>query len=159
MRTILLLFTSFCCIHLYFMFTAVSYRMFFHWCSFMYPHWGFSNKQLDLPWLRQQGRVGLAFVMSHHTLTQRSSRGLHAFVVFLVFVLFCFTLLLPGWYFISHYRGGSAAGWCFLGSLSRCPLSRVTRRSMETTEDRITGVKGRSNAGLLVLTSQSWRQE
>ena len=32
MRTILflLLFVSFCCMHLYFMFTAVSYRMSFH---------------------------------------------------------------------------------------------------------------------------------
>ena len=37
----LLLFVSFCCMHLYFMFTAVSYQMFFHGCSFMYPHWGF----------------------------------------------------------------------------------------------------------------------
>ena len=41
MRTILFLFllpfVSFCCMHLYFMFTAVSYQMFFHWCSFMYP--------------------------------------------------------------------------------------------------------------------------
>ena len=37
--------------HLYFMFTAVSYQMFFHWCSFMYPHWGFWNKPLDLTWL------------------------------------------------------------------------------------------------------------
>ena len=38
MRTILflflLLFVSFCCMHLYFMFTAVSYQMLFHWCSF-----------------------------------------------------------------------------------------------------------------------------
>ena len=25
--------------HLYFLFTAVSYQMFFYWCSFMYPHW------------------------------------------------------------------------------------------------------------------------
>ena len=50
MRTILflLLFVSFCCMHLYFMFTAVSYQMSFHWCSFMYPHWGFWNKLLDL---------------------------------------------------------------------------------------------------------------
>ena len=31
------LFVSFCCMHLYFTFTAVSYQMFFHWCSFMYP--------------------------------------------------------------------------------------------------------------------------
>ena len=34
MRTILflflLMFVSFCCVHLYFMFTAVSYQMFFH---------------------------------------------------------------------------------------------------------------------------------
>ena len=32
MRTILFLlpFVSFCCMHLYFMFTAVSYQMFFH---------------------------------------------------------------------------------------------------------------------------------
>ena len=37
--------------HLYFMFTAVSYQMFFHWCSFMYPHWGFWNKPFDLTWL------------------------------------------------------------------------------------------------------------
>ena len=37
-------------IHLYFMFTAVSYQMFFHWCSLMYPHWGFWNKLLDLTW-------------------------------------------------------------------------------------------------------------
>ena len=54
MRTILflLLFVSFCCMHLYFMFTAVSYQMFFHWCSaFMFPHWGFWNKLLDLIWL------------------------------------------------------------------------------------------------------------
>ena len=39
MRTILfsflLPFVSFCCMHLYFMFTAVSYQMFFHWCSFI----------------------------------------------------------------------------------------------------------------------------
>ena len=42
----LFLFVSFCCMHLYFMFTAVSYQMFFHWCSFMYPHWGFWNKPL-----------------------------------------------------------------------------------------------------------------
>ena len=52
MRTILFLFflpfVSFCCMHLYFMFTAVSYQMFFHCCSFMYPHWGFWNKPLDL---------------------------------------------------------------------------------------------------------------
>ena len=52
MRTILfsflLPFVSFCCMHLYFIFTAVSYQMFFHWCSFMYPHWGFWNKPLDL---------------------------------------------------------------------------------------------------------------
>ena len=38
MRTILflflLLFVSFCCMHLYFMFTAVSYLVFFHWGSF-----------------------------------------------------------------------------------------------------------------------------
>ena len=44
----LLLFVSFCCIHLYFMFTAVSYQIFCHWCSFIYPHWGFWNKLLDL---------------------------------------------------------------------------------------------------------------
>ena len=52
MRTILFSFllpcVSFCCMHLYFMFTAVSYQMFFHWCSFMYLHWGFWNKPLDL---------------------------------------------------------------------------------------------------------------
>ena len=53
MRTILfsflLPFVSFCCMHLYFMFTAVSYQMFFHWCSFMmFFHWGFWNKPLDL---------------------------------------------------------------------------------------------------------------
>ena len=51
MRTILFLlflFASFCCMHLYSVFTAVSYQMFFHWCSFMYPHWGFWNKPLDL---------------------------------------------------------------------------------------------------------------
>ena len=37
MRTILFLspFVSFCCMHLYFIFTAVSYQMFFHWCSFI----------------------------------------------------------------------------------------------------------------------------
>ena len=54
MRTILfllLLFVSFCCRHLHFMFIAVSNhceicRVFFHWC-FMYPHWGFWNKLLD----------------------------------------------------------------------------------------------------------------
>ena len=44
----LLPFVSSCCMHLYFMFTAVSYHMLFHWCSFMYPHWGFWNKPLDL---------------------------------------------------------------------------------------------------------------
>ena len=33
----LLLFVSFCCMHLYFMFTAVSYQMLFHWCSFSDP--------------------------------------------------------------------------------------------------------------------------
>ena len=46
-QSYLLLFVSFCCIHLYFMFIAVSYQMFFHWCSFMYPHWGFRKKRLD----------------------------------------------------------------------------------------------------------------
>ena len=55
MRRILFLFllpfVSFCCMHLYFMFTAVSYHMSFHWCSFMYPDWGFWNKPLDLTWL------------------------------------------------------------------------------------------------------------
>ena len=43
-----------CCMHLYFMFTAVSYQMFFHWYSFMYPHWGFRNKPLDLIWQPEQ---------------------------------------------------------------------------------------------------------
>ena len=55
MRTILfsflLPFVSFCCKHLYFLFPSVSYQMFFHWCSFMYPHCGFWNKPLDLTWL------------------------------------------------------------------------------------------------------------
>ena len=46
----LLPFVSFCCMHLYFMFTAVSYQMFFYWCSFMYSQWGFWNKPLDLTW-------------------------------------------------------------------------------------------------------------
>ena len=40
---LLLLFVSFCCMHLYFIFTAVSYQMFFHWCSY----WDFWNKPLD----------------------------------------------------------------------------------------------------------------
>ena len=56
MRTILflflLLFVSCYRMHLHFMFIAVSNhcefcQMFFHWC-FMYPHWGFWNKLLDL---------------------------------------------------------------------------------------------------------------
>ena len=34
-QSYLLLFVSFCCIHLYFMFIAMSYQMFFHWCSFI----------------------------------------------------------------------------------------------------------------------------
>ena len=43
---------SFCCMHLHIMFIAVSNhcgicQMFFHLC-FMYRHWGFSNKLLDL---------------------------------------------------------------------------------------------------------------
>ena len=47
----LLFFVSFCCMHLHFMFIAMSNhceicQMFFHWC-FMYPHWGFWNK---IPW-------------------------------------------------------------------------------------------------------------
>ena len=58
MRTILfsflLPFVSFCCKHLYFMFAAVSYQMFFRWCSFMYPHWGFWNKPLDLLAFRKE---------------------------------------------------------------------------------------------------------
>ena len=43
---------SFCCMHLYFMFIALSNHcgicpLFFHLC-FMYRHWGSSNKLLDL---------------------------------------------------------------------------------------------------------------
>ena len=47
MRTILflLLFVSFWCMHLYFMFTAVSYQMFFYWCSFMWGTWKNINKR------------------------------------------------------------------------------------------------------------------
>ena len=60
MRTILFLFllrfVSFCCMYLYFMLTTVSYHMFFRWCSFMYPHWGFWNKPLDLTWIELQQR-------------------------------------------------------------------------------------------------------
>ena len=60
-------FVSFCCMHLYFMFAAVSYQMFLRWCSFMYPHCGFWNKPLDLTWIdltwldpKQQNEQGTA---------------------------------------------------------------------------------------------------
>ena len=32
----------------FYVYCHVTYQMFFHWCSFMYPHWGFWNKLLDL---------------------------------------------------------------------------------------------------------------
>ena len=41
MRTILFSFVSFCCMHLYFMFTAVSYQMFFSLMFFHVPPMGF----------------------------------------------------------------------------------------------------------------------
>ena len=53
-----LLFVSFCCMHLYFMFIAVSYQIFFHWCSVMYPRWGFWNKLLDFTSTETVGVLG-----------------------------------------------------------------------------------------------------
>ena len=49
-------------LYLYFMFIAVSNhcgicQMFFHWCSFVYPHWGFWNKLLDFDLTCQPHRV------------------------------------------------------------------------------------------------------
>ena len=54
----LLPFVSFCCMHLYFMLTAVSYQMLFHWCSFMYPPAGVSAiNHLTGPWMHFKDSV------------------------------------------------------------------------------------------------------
>ena len=80
MRTILFLFllpfVSFCCMHLYFMLTSVSYQMFFHWCSFMYPHWGFWNKPLDDFQLRPQSiRSCIIFPSLNHNSPNNGDGG------------------------------------------------------------------------------------
>ena len=62
-----------CCLFLFVvcscMFIAVSYQMFFHWCSFMYLHWGFWNKLRDLINTDVPSTARHSAVRGHATLT------------------------------------------------------------------------------------------